>query len=161
MISSGYVVYENGFPLERSNLRIPPSFAVDLRTERQNGILFYGYGVTGYFHLVQLVAGDIVWMLGTPYQRRTLVFPSSTTNVCDGQWHFIFFKKSGGTIEIQVDYGFPVKDGSGPLKIENLVEIASDMYVGGIPDTEEARRPLRENNLDQLLQPSKWLMAYL
>ena len=97
-----------------------------------------------------------MWVYGTPSQRRTLVFPGSLINVCDGGWHTLHFEKDGETLRIDVDFGgVGVSEGSGPLSIDNLVEIASDMFVGGLGSEVGVRTAIRDNNLAPLLQSSE------
>ena len=104
-----------------------------MRTEYNNGMLFFVHGAKGVYFLIQLVSGGIHWEWSDGDVRQVFIFPQDKVEggICDGQWHTLRLIKFGSELSIVVDFRFSESNG-GDRKAAIGVDLDSNMYIGGI-----------------------------
>ena len=132
------------------------TLVMSLRTEVQNGLLFFIYGASGTYMFAQLLNGALHFEYSNPAVRGHLLFPHDPTNLlCDGEWKSLVFEKSGRQLSIEVD-GVDRKIGDRSEKAD--MELASDIFFGGIPSDSDAERFIQQHGLQ--INTSEYLPLY-
>ena len=137
-LNTGYMVMKEG-ALEDEMLEL----TFGMRTEVQNGLLFFSYGAENVYLLIQIVAGGIHLEYNNNKGPKVVLYPGDG-QLCNGLWHEFEVFRGNGLFYIDVDgdiKSVPDEDGLEPLFF------TSNFYIGGIPDDSDGKAFVDNNQL--------------
>lgn len=126
-------------------------FSFKFRTEYLSSLLFFAYGGSGSFYLVQIISGYLAWVISNNGVEDNVLF--NATALCDGQWHSVRLTTTGRMMTVAIDSFTPTTYGSGAD--QPGTSLASFVYVGGLPSGSEGDVFAQKNGLRNRLQTSK------
>jgi len=144
---SGYLVFRSATFTGGSST----DFSFTFRTEYISGLLFFAYGGSGSFYLVQMISSYLSWVISNNGVEENVLF--NATSLCDGQWHSVRLTTTGRMMTVAVDSFTPTTYGSGAD--QPGISLASFIYVGGVPSGSEGDVFAGQNGLQNRLQTSK------
>ncbi|XP_033854379.3 laminin subunit alpha-3-like isoform X1 [Acipenser ruthenus] len=103
-------------------------FSVDIRTNSEEGLIFFIGSEHGASHLALYISnGRIVFSLSSSEKKRRI---SIKEKYNDGQWHTVMFGRVGNSSRLVID-GLKAQNGSFPQG--SSIELRSPMYLGSLP----------------------------
>jgi len=129
---------------------------LQFRTLLSNGLMLFAFGGTGTWFILQLRDGSLLWSISINGKPDFCTF--DLISLCDGRWHVAQLVREGTQMKLTIDRNrtlSSVSFGGDPYERAERIVLSSYLYVGGIPDDDEASTFIRSNQLQQAIQPSQ------
>ena len=122
----------------------------NFRTDLDSGMLFFGYGGEGMYYYMGIIRNSLYFRFSNGIATGGVTFQRPNLRLCDGNWYRVVIHKEGQKATIEVDgYG---TETSGNSSVGVRVATSGEMFMGGIPDSSDARRFIDRHNLNLPLE---------